>query len=234
MNWKFTCVRNAFLLCMGLLWKDGNFRRMSFLWAATIEAHISSTEDKKLRSLKKVFHSEFFLRSSHTHRRGSEWERDFNAWRLQIPAKALPSIPNTIVLTPTTPMTVLVQRRDGVFVHGVLPATFTHRSILSVPAQLQLTHCQRRTAFSSNRFACHTFWVKKAIGFSPINTFPPDQLDTCNGEPKENISTWKTQIKTRNKSKKILIFIRRLEVNFNLRNLLFSYAARSFNEGMNE
>lgn len=128
-------------------------------------------------------------------------------------------------------MTVLVRRRDGVFVHGVLPATFTHRTILSVPAQLQLTHCQRRTAFSSNRFACHTFWVKKAIGFSPINTFPPDQLDTCYGEPKENISTWKTQIKSRNKGKKILKSVRRLEVNFSLRNLLFSYAARSFEWG---
>lgn len=125
-----------------------------------------------------------------------EWEGDFNASNT---STNLDVDPPTHWHPHEHPV-VLISYMYKAFCNCIGAATFTHRSILSVPlgkSQLQLTHCQRRTAFQSNRFACHIS-SKKSNWIFPNKHFSTGTLKRDRTKKK---STWKQKNHKREKDK---------------------------------
>lgn len=117
----------------------------------------------------------FYFSSTHTHRRRwREWVREISMLDQH---KCPPSILHKHIHTHNASDCVLLCK-NGEFAQVLVSATFTHRPTLSVLAQLQLTHCQRRTAFHPSRFACLTFFIYKAIDFPYNWDFPPANRDS--------------------------------------------------------
>lgn len=125
-------------------------------------------------SLSIFFHSPYlYFFSTHTHRTAAK-SRESERERFQC-SKQTPVHGDLYQHNYThNLLTVFIARCYAVCSTGaaVLVSGHLHTSLDFVGAsQLQLTHSQRRTAFLSNRFACHTFSLKKSSRLSKASKF---------------------------------------------------------------